>query len=199
MMDIAILTFEGFNEMDTFVALSMLNRMKPCGWHIHLCSPNDHVTSMNGVTVKAHQPIEFANHADAVLVGSGKSSRDIARNGDLLRRMMFNPEKQCIGSQCSGALILSSLGLFQHSPACTDATTKPLLIESGATVLDQAFYAQGNLASAGGCLSSQYLSAWIIAKLASVEEAKRVVDYVAPIGEKEDTVERCLKVIEPYL
>ncbi len=65
-------------------------------------------------------------------------------------------------------------------------------------MLDQAFYAQGNLASAGGYLSSQYLSAWMIAKLASVEEAKRVVDYVAPIGEKEDTVARCMKVIEPY-
>ncbi|OEE61342.1 AraC family transcriptional regulator [Enterovibrio norvegicus] len=198
-MNIAILTFEGFNEMDAFVALSMLNRMKPFGWRVHLCSPSDPVTSMNGVTVRTQQPLEFANSADAVLVGSGKSSRDITSNGDVLRRMMFNPDKQCIGSQCSGALILSSLGLFQHSPACTDATTKPLLIASGATVLDQAFYAQGNLASAGGCLSSHYLAAWVIAKLAGLEHAKRVVDYVAPVGEKEETVDRCIKVIKPYL
>ena len=30
-MQIAILTFDGFNEIDSFVALSMLNRMKGQG------------------------------------------------------------------------------------------------------------------------------------------------------------------------
>ena len=30
-MNLAILTFDGFNEIDSFVALSMLNRMKGQG------------------------------------------------------------------------------------------------------------------------------------------------------------------------
>jgi hypothetical protein len=31
-MRIAILTFDGFNEIDSFVALNLLNRVKRPGW-----------------------------------------------------------------------------------------------------------------------------------------------------------------------
>ncbi|WP_217274061.1 hypothetical protein [Shewanella sp. VB17] len=69
-MNIAILTFEGFNELDSFIAAGILNRMKSSGWNVQITCPSDFVTSMNGVKVKAQQPLEFANSADAVLVGS---------------------------------------------------------------------------------------------------------------------------------
>ena len=41
-MQIAILTFDGFNELDSFVALSLLNRVH--GWRATICAPNDRVT-----------------------------------------------------------------------------------------------------------------------------------------------------------
>ena len=31
-MRIAILTFDGFNELDSFIAFGLLNRLKPQGW-----------------------------------------------------------------------------------------------------------------------------------------------------------------------
>lgn len=31
-MQIAVLTFEGFNELDSFVAAAILNRLKSRGW-----------------------------------------------------------------------------------------------------------------------------------------------------------------------
>ncbi|WP_268748937.1 hypothetical protein [Photobacterium galatheae] len=40
---------------------------------------------------------------------------------------------------------------------------------------------------------------WLIAKTAGVSFAKSAMHYVAPVGEKEDTVNHCLSVIEPYL
>ena len=49
-------------------------------------------------------------------------------------------------------------------PACTDLTTKPWVQEAGVEVLDQPFFAAGNVATAGGCLASQYLAAWVIAR-----------------------------------
>ncbi len=67
-MNVAILTFEGFNELDSFIAAGILNRMKP----------SDFVTSMNGVKIEAQQSLEFENSADVVLVGSGIYTRDIA-------------------------------------------------------------------------------------------------------------------------
>ena len=70
-MQIAVLTFDGFNELDSFVAAAILNRMKPKGWRAHITSPTPEVTSMNGVTVQRQKPLEFASEADAVIIGSG--------------------------------------------------------------------------------------------------------------------------------
>jgi hypothetical protein len=77
-MQIAILTFAGFNEVDSFVAATMLNRLKPLGWQAHITSPDAEIVSMNGVRVFRQQPIEFAKEADVVLVGSGVHTREIA-------------------------------------------------------------------------------------------------------------------------
>lgn len=198
-MNIAILTFEGFNELDSFIAAGILNRMKLHGWNVQICSPTERVTSMNGVTIEAQQPLEFANQADVVLFGSGIYTRDIAHDEQMLSRLELNPETQLIGGQCSGTLLMSKLGLLNDIPACTDLTTKPWVIESGVTVLEQAFYARDNIATAGGCLASEYLAAWVIAKLGGTEQARAALHYTAPVGEKEQRVEHSLAVVSGYL
>ena len=38
-MQVAILTFDGFNELDSFIALGLLNRLKPLGWSAELAGP----------------------------------------------------------------------------------------------------------------------------------------------------------------
>lgn len=55
-MQIAVLTFDGFNELDSFVAAAILNRMKSQGWKAHITAPTDEVTSMNGVVVRRQKP-----------------------------------------------------------------------------------------------------------------------------------------------
>ena len=198
-MNIAILTFDGFNELDSFIASGILNRMKGAGWNIQITCPEEQVTSMNGVTISAQQPLEFTSSADVVLFGSGIYTRDIARDREILNRISVDPSRQLICAQCSGALLLSVLGLLKDLPACTDLTTKPWVIESGIEVLDQPFYAEGNIATAGGCLSSQYLAAWIIAKRAGREAAESAIHYVAPVGEKETAVTHSMSVVTPFL
>ena len=198
-MQIAVLTFDGFNELDSFVAAAILNRMKPKGWAAHITSPTPEVTSMNGVTIQRQKPIEFASEADAVLVGSGLKTREIAADADLLARLELNPSRQLIGAQCSGTLLLAKLGLIGELPACTDLTTKPWVIEAGVKVIDAPFTAHGNVATAGGCLASQYLAAWMIARGSSVEDAAEAMHYVAPVGEKDLFNERALSVVSPFL
>ena len=198
-MNIAILTFEGFNELDSFIAAGILNRMKSAGWNIQITCPSDYVTSMNGVRVEAQQPLEFANTADVVLVGSGIYTRDITKDKSILDRLDLDPSKQIVCAQCSGALLLSVLGVLNGLPACTDLTTKPWVIESGVEVLNQPFFAEGNIATAGGCMSSQYLATWIIAKLAGNESAQSAVHYVAPVGEKEASVSHSMSVVAPFI
>lgn len=198
-MQIAVLTFDGFNELDSFVAAAILNRMKARGWTAHITCPSEQVTSMNGVTVTRQKPLEFAAEADAVLIGSGIRTREIAADVEMLARIRLDPARQLIGAQCSGTLLLAKLGLIGSLPACTDLTTKPWVIEAGVEVIDAPFVAHGNVATAGGCLASQYLASWMIARGSSLEDAQAAIHYVAPVGEKDVYVERAMRVIAPFV
>jgi transcriptional regulator GlxA family with amidase domain len=198
-VQIAVLTFDGFNELDSFIAAAILNRVKAKGWKAYITSPAAEVTSMNGVTVRRQQPLEFAQEADAVIIGSGVKTREIVADAALLARIELDPTWQLIGAQCSGTLVLAKLGLIGDLPACTDLTTKPWVIEAGVRVLDAPFVAHGNVATAGGCLSSQYLAGWMIARGSSIEDMQAAIHYVAPVGEKTETVERVTAVVSPFL
>jgi len=202
-MRIAILTFDGFNELDSFIALGLLNRLGAKGWKAEITAPAAQITSMNGVTVQAQQPLEFANEADAVIFGSGIYTRaiaeDMGRRGAALDRLQLDPLRQLIGAQCSGTLLMARLGLLADMPACTDTTTKPWVVQAGVRVVDAPFHARGPLATAGGCLASQYLSAWLMASGAGPEAAAESLRQAAPVGEKDDYVARVMAVVAPFL
>ena len=59
--------------------------------------------------------------------------------------------------------------------------------------------AHGNVATAGGCLASQYLAAWVIARGAGLAQAEEAIRYVAPVGEKDAYVRQASAAISPYL
>lgn len=153
-MHIAIVTFQGFNELDSLIALGVLNRIRKPGWRVTLSCPEPAVTSMNGVTVHAQSTLADACTADAVLIGSGMQTRQVVNDAALMAQLEFDPARQLIGAQCSGTLVLAKLGLLGNIPACTDLTTKPWVLEAGVDVLDQPFFARGNVATAGGCFAS---------------------------------------------
>jgi transcriptional regulator GlxA family with amidase domain len=196
---VAILTFDGFNELDSFVALGLINRLRAQGMTAELACPAAEVTSMNGVTVQAQRPLEFANEADAVLFGSGIYTRAIADNSALLDRLRLDPVRQIIGAQCSGTLLAARLGLLGSQPACTDTTTKPWLVEKGVLVVDEPFRAKGPVATAGGCMASVYLATWVMWRGAGRPAAEQALRYVAPVGEKDSWPAHALSVVEPFI
>lgn len=198
-MQIAVVTFDGFNELDSFVAAAILNRMAPRGWRAHIAAPTEDVTSMNGVTIRRQRPLDFVAEADAVILGSGIHTRAIAADAALLSRIRLDPRRQLIAAQCSGTLLLARLGLIGGLPACTDLTSKPWVVEAGVDVIDAPFVAQGNVATAGGCMASQYLAAWMLARGDSLAAAREALHYVAPVGEKDAYVARILERIAPFV
>ena len=198
-MHIAILTFDQFNEIDSLVAFHLLHRVKRPDWRISIAAPTAAVQSMNGLMVHAQASLEVANGADAVIVGSGRRTLELVKDETLMARIKLDPARQLIGAQCSGALMLAKLGFLAGVPACTDSMSKPWVQEAGVEVLEQPFHANGNIATAGGCLASQYLSAWIIARLAGVDAARDALAYVAPVGEKEEYVAHAMRAIQRYL
>ncbi|MGW4687353.1 DJ-1/PfpI family protein [Streptomyces sp. NPDC004244] len=194
-MQVAVVTFDGFNELDSFIASALINRCRTDGLEAFITTPTPVVTSMNGVEVTGQRPMEFVTEADVVLIGSGVKTRDVVADDRLVSRLPLDPSRQLIGAQCSGALVLARLGLLDGMPACTDVKSRPFVEASGVTVLEAPFHAEGNIATAGGCLASQYLAAWVITRLLGEGTARDVIGYVAPVGERRETVERAVRAV----
>lgn len=202
-MRIAIVTFDGFDEIDTFVALGLLNRLSALGWKAEIAAPAARVTSMNGVTVHAQHPLTSANEADVVLFGGGLYARAIAegfgKRGAAMTGLALDPLRQTIGAQGSGTLLLARLGLLGDMPACTDAVTKPWVIEAGVRVLDEEpFHARGAIATAGGGMAATYLAAWVMLRHAGAQATAKALRAAAPVGEAKAWAAHVIGVVEPF-
>lgn len=96
LMHIAILTFDGFNELDSLIALGILNRVKQPNWRVSLACPTRQVRSMNGVHLEAQATLAEARSADAVIVGSGLLTRDIVKDPTVMAELRFDSTKQLL-------------------------------------------------------------------------------------------------------
>jgi transcriptional regulator GlxA family with amidase domain len=199
-MNVAVLTFDGFNELDSLVVAALLNRLADEGVRAFITAPTHEVTSKNGLTVRAQRGLDFASTADAVVIGSGVHAEAHAADADLLGRLDLDPARQLIVSQCSGAFMLAALGLVEPGrPICTDLSSAPGIKALGFTSPGKPFHAEGDVASAGGCLSSQYVAAWIAGRALGMEAAERMIWGAAPVGEKDAYVQRALSAVRPFL
>ncbi|WP_430474156.1 DJ-1/PfpI family protein [Thalassospira lucentensis] len=197
-MKIAIVTLDGFNELDSFVALSILNRAKADGICAEITAPGETVTSMNGVTVTAQKPLSFVKDADAVLLGSGIHTRDHINDTAITRELLLDPERQLIGAQCSGVLFLYRLGLLPAT-ITTDTKTRPTLARTDAIIEDRPLVAQGNIVTSGGCLSSSYLAGWFLAKAVGLDKAMSILETVAPVGQRSQFGKQAREIISKQL
>ena len=136
-MHIAILTFEGFNELDSLIAYAILNRIRRPDWHVSIASPAARVMSMNGLVIDSQIDLQQACAADAVIVGSGMRTREVVADQALMAQLRLDPARQLLAAQCSGTLVLARLGLLDGVAACTDLTSKPWVEAAGVAVLDQ--------------------------------------------------------------
>src|SRR4029077_11933090 len=97
-MHIAILTFEGYNELDSLIALGVLNRVRKTDWRVSIASPSPRVRSMNGVSIKAHVSRAEAPAADAAIVGSGRQTREVLADKSLMSLVQLAPSRQVLGA-----------------------------------------------------------------------------------------------------
>ena len=198
-MHIAILTFEGYNELDSLIALGVLNRVRKADWRVSIASPSPRVRSMNGVVIESHVSLDEASAADAVIVGSGRQTREVVADQALMARLQLDPSRQLLGAQCSGTLVLAKLGLLDGVPACTDLMIEAVGPGSRRRGARPAVLRQGQ------CRHGRRMSLVGLSRgLDDRPPGRRrgggsALHYVAPVGEKEEYVERAMRNIAPYL
>ena len=89
-------------------------------------------------------------------------------------------------SVCTGASVLAKTGLLSGKHATTHHSG---YVELALQYPDihvrpgYRFVEEGNIATAGGCLASQYLVGWVIEKKASAEWKQLVLKSIQPVGE----------------
>jgi putative intracellular protease/amidase len=194
---VAVVAFAGFNELDVAANLHILNRVTWARPHLdlvaHVVGPAPTLRSMYGLDVTVQCPLDSVVAADAVVIGSG-GTLDAIDDPEIMTALgRIDPAVQVVGSQCSGALLLHRLGLPGDRPACSDDKFRPVLEAAGMTVLDAPFVAHGNVATAGGCLASAYLSAWLLSRLVDPAAAADTLATVAPVGRQHELVADVMK------
>lgn len=183
MSKIAIVIFDKFTDVDLWLMWDLLNRVRVENWQVKILGERALHVSATGIEIKTHGRIEEANESDAVLFVSGQGTRAKMVDKDWLAKFDLNPEKQFIGSICSGSLILAALGLLEGVTATTYPTSKTALESFGVEVIEKPFVAHGKVATAGGCLAQQYLIGWTIENLAGKSWSDLILKSIQPIGE----------------
>ena len=182
-MKIAIIIFDKFTDLDLWLMWDLLSRVHLENWEVKILGEKETHLSATNIEVKTQGRIEEANNADAVLFVSGYGTRERIIDENWLNRFKLNPEKQFIGSICSGSAILAKLGLLKDKTATTYPTTKTLLESLGVEIIEKPFVVHGKTATAGGCLAQQYLVGWVIENLADKDWRDLVLKSIQPVGE----------------
>ena len=183
MSNIAIVIFDNFTDIDLWLMWDLLNRVRIEGWNVKILGENETHISATGQPVQTHGRIEEANSADAVLFVSGYGTRERITDENWLGKFNLDPEKQVIGSICSGSLIMAKLGLLEGLTATTYPTVKTTLESLGVEVVEKPFIAHGNIGTAGGCLAQQYLVKWVVDNVAGNDWGDLIVKSIQPVGE----------------
>jgi transcriptional regulator GlxA family with amidase domain len=182
-LDIVIVAFDDFTDIDLILIWDLLNRVHLPNWRVRIVGEAEHHRSMTGLTVPIHGSVTEANAADAVLFTSGKGTRNKIRDREYLGQFRLNLERQLVGSICSGALLLAALGLLKGRRATTYPSAVNILRQYGVEVVEEPIVIEGNLATAGGCLAGQYLAGWVIERLVGREIADAVLTSCQPVGQ----------------
>jgi putative intracellular protease/amidase len=181
-MLVAQIVFDRFTDIDVFIAWDLLNRVRRPDWTVKLLGTAPHHTSRTGLTVPMHGTIDEASQADAVLFASGPATRELRHDRDYLGRLKLDPERQLIGSMCSGALLLAALGLLKGKRATTHPIVVDLLRAEGIDVVSSPFVLEGNVATAAACLAGVDLASWVVESLLGAEARDAALAEVRPVG-----------------
>ncbi|MFM2623793.1 DJ-1/PfpI family protein [Vibrio owensii] len=185
MYTVGIVLFDDFTDVDFFLMYDLLGRTQD-SWTVKVLGIKPEHVSHLGMTVKTEGHISEVATQDVVLIASGKKGIPAAlQNSEFMSAMKLNPEKQLIGSICAGSFILHELGLLDGKKLTTNPDAKAVLMSLGGDVQDVPLVVEGNIATAGGCLSLMYLIGWLAERLFDSDKRREIQNQLIPAGQLE--------------
>ena len=197
-MEVAVLVFDGFDELDAIGPYEVLANAAQLGADLRVrlltLRPADEVTGSHGLRVRPDGPLD--ERIDLVIVPGGGWNDRAERGAWYEARRKELPEAiarlhdagATITSVCTGAMLLAAAGITRSRPATTHHGALDELRGQGADVVEARVVDDGDLLTAGGVTSGLDLGLWLVEREWGVELAKKVeaeMEY-----ERRDSVHR---------
>lgn len=183
MYKVGIVLFDDFTDVDFFLMYDLLGRTTD-SWVMSVLGTKPEHSSHLGMRVKTDGHISEVINQDAVLITSGKRGIPAAmKDTEFMSALNLDPNRQLIGSICAGSFILHELGLLKGKSLTTNPDAKGVLQSMGGDVQDLPLVINGNIATAGGCLSLMYLIGWLAERLFDSDKRKNIQNQLIPAGQ----------------
>lgn len=185
MYNVGVILFDDFTDIDFFLMYDLLGRTTD-SWTVSILGTKSEHHSHLGMKVKTDGHISEVVNQDVVLITSGKRGVPAAmKDVEFMSALRLDPNKQLIGSICAGSFILHELGLLKGKRLTTNPDAKAVLQSMGGNVQDLPLVIEGNVATAGGCLSLMYLIGWLAERLFDSDKRKIIQNQLIPAGQLE--------------
>ncbi|MDN3612512.1 DJ-1/PfpI family protein [Vibrio ostreicida] len=183
MYKVGIVLFDDFTDVDFFLLYDLLGRTSD-SWTVKILGTKSEHRSHLGMMVKTDGDLCEVSEQDAVLITSGYLGVPAAMQDEhFMSALRLDPTKQLIGSICAGSFILHQLGLLTGKPLTTNPHAKAALQALGGDVQDVPLVVNGNIATAGGCLSLLYLVGWLAERWFDSTKRQQIQDPLIPAGQ----------------
>lgn len=180
-MEIQILLYDGFDELDVFGVFEPL-KMAGLGARLIGLRKQEFIASANGVRVSVDQFFLVNSKPDILIVpGGGWLNRSALGawkekdNKELLDNLRsFHKDGVIIAAVCTGVMLLAVAGLLKDRSAITNHSAIDELGALGVKIQQARVVDDGDIITAGGITSSLDLGLYLIERFVSVEKAKEI-------------------------
>ncbi len=183
MYKVGIVLFDDFTDVDFFLMYDLLGRTTD-SWEVKVLGTKPEHRSHLGMMVKTDGHLSEVAQQDVVLITSGYRGIPAAlKEPEFMNSLQLDPSEQLIGSICAGSFVLHELGLLKGKRLTTNPHAKPTLEAMGGDVQDLPLVIEGNIATAGGCLSLVYLIGWMAERLFDSNKRRVIQNQLIPAGQ----------------
>jgi transcriptional regulator GlxA family with amidase domain len=187
-MEVQILVFDGFDELDVF---GLYEPLKMAGFDTKLLTldAQEYVTAAHGLKVavdgqinKACLPAILCVPGGGWLTRAARGALYESERGDILTVIKdFHKSGVTIAAVCTGTLLVGKAGLLTGRPAITNHGALDNLRACGAKIAFARVVDDGDIVTAGGITSSLDLALWLIERFGSPKIAQEIsmqLEYV---------------------